>query len=61
VFCFEGFEEDAGVLEACVGWVAAFGFVAHAGAVATARVRFGVVGTGRVPEEDVRLRCGKGV
>jgi hypothetical protein len=44
-----GLEEAAGVLEAGVGGVAAFGFVAHAGAVGAAGVGFGVVGAGGVP------------
>jgi hypothetical protein len=51
------------VLEACVGWVAAFGFVAHAGAVAAAGVCFCVVGAGGVPVESLLVsvwqRCWK--
>ena len=46
VFRFDGFEEDTGMLEAGVGWVAAFSFVAHTGSIAATSVCFGIVCAG---------------
>lgn len=46
---FDGFEKGPAMLETGIGWVAAFGFVAHAGAVGAACVGCEVVGAGRMP------------
>lgn len=46
----DGLKEDASVLQAGIGRVAALGLVTHAGAVAAAGVGLGVVGAGGVPE-----------
>jgi len=48
----DGLEEDAGVLQAGVGRVTAFGLVTHAGAVAAAGIGLGVVGAGGVPVDE---------
>lgn len=55
MFLLDGFEKGAAVLEASVGWVAAFGFVTHARAVGAACVGCKVVGAGGVPVAIVAL------
>lgn len=63
MFVLDGFEEDARVLEAGVGRVAALGLVPHPRAVRPSGVRVLVVGPARVPRQpdQDRARCVLGI